>query len=178
MGVFLGARARLGAPLVVLLAMASAPAAVQGRRVVDLVRVGDEASEQEHEYAGDGVTEGVIEGRPFRQARGWLSYELNVYDDSEVALSCTFRGTEGRRLVFDLLVEGRKVVTHTLVTPSAAPTSVEIRVPSSMTRDLTRIFVTLRAVSGPTPGLIELRTVQEHLERERGDVPHPVGEPF
>ena len=88
-----------------------------------------------------------------------------MYEDSEVTLGCTFRGTEGHSLVFDLLVEGRKVLTHTLVTPSAAPTSLEFRLPRSLTRNLTAISVTLRGVDGPTPGLIELRTVQEHLER-------------
>jgi hypothetical protein len=34
----------------------------------------------------------------------------------------------------------------------------------ALTRGKTRISVTLRAVRGPTPGVIEWRTVQEHLE--------------
>ena len=67
--------------------------------------------------------------------------------------------------MFDLLVEGRKVLTHTFVTPSPAPTSLEFRLPRSHTKNLSSISVTLRGVDGPTPGLIELRTVQEHLER-------------
>jgi hypothetical protein len=137
----------------------------QGRRVVDVVKVGDPASEREHEFAGDGVTDGVADGRAFRQARGWLRYSLNVYDDSEVTLACTFRGSEGRTYVFDLLVEGRKVVTHTFVSPSSVPMKVEFRVPMSVTAGRTSISVMLRAVDGVTPGVIELRTVQEHLER-------------
>ncbi len=161
-----GGRVKAGSLRVALLTMVMASiATAQGLRVVDVVTVGDRISEAEHEYSGDGVIDGTVDGRPYRQTRGSLSYTLNVFDDTEVAVICVFRGTEGRRLAFDVLVEGRKVRTSTLVTPSAAPSSVEIRVPGDFTRNLTRIFVTVRAVDGPTPGLIELRTVQEHLER-------------
>ncbi len=161
-----GGRVKAGSLLIVLSTMAMASiAAAQGLRVVDVVTVGDRVSEAEHEYSGDGVIDGTIDGKPYRQTRGSLSYALNVFDDTEVTVVCLFRGTEGRPLAFDLLVEGRKVKTSTLVTPSAAPSSVEIRIPRDFTRNLTRIFITLRAVDGPTPGLLELRTVQEHLER-------------
>lgn len=141
------------------------PARGQGRRVVDVVMVGDPLSESAHEYAAEGAVEGIVAGRRFRQAQGWMRYSLRVYEDSEVTLACTFRGTEGRRLVFDLMVEGRKVLTRVLETHSAEPTSLEFRLPQTLTRSLTAIAVILRGVDGPTPGLIELRTEQEHLER-------------
>ncbi len=145
------------------IALASTPSA-QGRRVVDVVKVGDPASEKEHEFVGDGAIDRTIDGRPYRQTRGSLSYALNVFDDTEVAVACTLRGTDGKRLAFELLVEGHKVKTATFETPSLAPSSVEVAIPRDLTRDLTRIFITFRAVDGPTPGLIELRTVQEHFE--------------
>ncbi len=159
--------------VVLLAGLSIAVAPAQGPRVVDLVKVGDRASEQEHEYAGDGVADGIIDGKPYRQTRGSLSFALNVYDDSEVVVRCTFRGTEGRTLAFDLLVEGRHVATHTFKTPLAAPSSVEFRIPAGVTRNLTRIFVTLRAVDGLTPGLMEMRTVQEHFEHVPGDLARP-----
>jgi hypothetical protein len=172
-------RARVTAVVVVLLAAVMAAGALaQGPRVVDLVKVGDRASEREHEYAGDGVADGIIDGKLYRQTRGSLSYALNVFDDSEVVIRCTFRGTEGRTLTFDLLVEGRNVGSRAFATPSAAPTSVEFRVPAGITRNLTRIYVTLRAVDGLTPGLMEMRTIQEHLERDPGDAPRPARAPF
>ncbi len=145
--------------------IAAAPAAGQSRRVVDVVTIGDPASDSAHEYAAEGAVEAVAAGKRFRQAQGWMRYSLRVYEDSEVTLACTFTGTEGRRLVFDLIVEGRKVLTHTFVTPSAEPTRLEFRLPQSLTGSLTAIAVMFRGVDGPTPGLIELRTVQEHLER-------------
>jgi len=165
--------------LVALLVVSLLPAgAAQGRRVVDVVTAGDSASERAHDFAGDCVTGGTIDGRPYWQTRGWLSYALAVYEDTEVTLACTFRGSEGRTLPFDLLVEGRKIATHRFASPSSAPVSVEIRVPFSLTRGLTSIFIMLRAVDGPTPGLLDLRTVQEHLERPLSRAARPTGATF
>jgi hypothetical protein len=152
--------------LAVLFALSvTAPLHAQGRRVVDIVKVGDAVNEREHAYAGELVTEGVADGRTFRQTHGWLGYSMAVYDDTEVTLSCVFRGTEGRRLSFELLIEGRRIATHTLVSSSPRPTHVDFPIPFEVTKGLTAIHVVLRAVDGPTPSLLELRTVQEHLER-------------
>jgi hypothetical protein len=152
--------------LAVLFALSvTAPLPAQGRRVVDIVKVGDAVNEREHGYAGELVTEGVADGRTFRQTHGWLGYSMAVYDDTEVTLSCVFRGTERRRLPFELLVEGRQIKTYTLVSSTSRPTNVDFPIPFEVTKGLTAIHVVLRAVDGPTPGLLELRTVQEHLER-------------
>lgn len=145
--------------------MVTVTTAGQGRRLVDTVKVGDARSERDHDYAGERVSEGVIDGRTFRQARGWMRYSLAAFDEGEVTLSCTFRGSEGQRLTFDLVVEDRKILTHTFVSPSAAPSRVEFVVPMSVTTGKTVISVIIRAVDGSTPGLIELQNVQEHLER-------------
>jgi hypothetical protein len=141
-----------------------APLPAQGRRVVDVVQVGDARSERDHEYAGDGVSDGAIGGRTFRQAAGWLRYTLRTYDDTEVTVACLCRGTDGRRLSFDLLVDGEYAGTRALESASADPIIAEYRIPERMTAGKTKIAVTLRGIGGPTPGVIELRTVQEHLE--------------
>jgi hypothetical protein len=136
----------------------------QGLRVVDVVTMGDSRSEREHDYAGERITEGVVDGRAFRQAAGWLRVSLTVYEDSEVTLVGTFRGSGGRPIEFELLVEGQKLLAPAFVAPGLSPARVEYRVPVALTRGKTRISVTVRAAGGPTPGLIEWRTVQEHLE--------------
>jgi hypothetical protein len=156
--------ATLALSLALLVSPATLAKPAQGRRVVDVVTMGDARSEREHEYAGERETEGVIDGRIFRQAAGWLRVSLTVYDDSEVTLVATFRGSAGAPSAFELLVEGRPVKAPAFVSPSATPARVEYRVPMELTKGKTRISVTLRAVGGPTPGLIELRSVQEHLE--------------
>jgi hypothetical protein len=81
-----------------------------------------------------------------------------------VTIACTFRGSAGRQLGFDLLVDGRLVLTQGFESPSDAPVVTELRVPLRFTEGRSRISVTLRGVNGPAPGVIELATVQEHLE--------------
>jgi hypothetical protein len=154
----------LGLSLALISASAAMAAPVQGLRVVDVVTMGDASDEREHDYAGERTTEGVVDGRVFRQAAGWLRVSLAVYDDSEVTLVGTFRGSAGESVAFELLVDGRRVNVPAFVSPSLAPARVAYRVPMALTRGKTRISVTLRAVRGPTPGVIEWRTVQEHLE--------------
>jgi uncharacterized protein len=136
----------------------------QARRVVDVVTVGDPRSELAHDSAGEDVTAGLVDGHRFKQARGWLRYTLATFDDTEVTLVCTFRGSEGQSQVFDLLVEGQKVATRTVASASSASVELEFRLPLGVTAGRTNLAVTIRAVGGPTPRLAALRTVQEHLE--------------
>jgi hypothetical protein len=141
-----------------------APAGLQSRRIVDVMQSGDATSERDHDAEGDGVTEGTVAGRAFRQAAGWLRYTLRTFDDTEVTVACLCRGTEGRRVSFELLIDGQAAGTHTFESPSADPVLKQWRVPEKLTLGKTKVSVTLRGVNGPTPGVIELRTVQEHLE--------------
>ena len=139
-------------------------AARHDRRVVDRIIIGDTGSEQEHAYAGDDVTEGVAAGRVFRQTRGWLRYSLTVFDDTEVTVVCTFVGNGDTPQPFDLMVENHPIASYTLRSGSSALATVEFRVPIEITRGRTNILVMLRATNGPTPALVELRTVQDHNE--------------
>lgn len=137
-------------------------AAGADRRIVDRVTIGDPRSEREHAYAGDSVIAGVSDGRTFRQARGWMRYALTVFDDTEVSISCSFLGNGDAPQTFDLMVENQVVGSYTF--RSAQPTTVEFRVPLAITRGHTNILVVLRATNGPTPPLVELRSVQDHNE--------------
>ena len=152
--------------LVAALACAGTALAVpaQARRVVDVVTIGSAASERDHEFAGEGVSTRAAGGRTFREARGWQRYVLTVYDDSDVTLVCTFGGSAGAPRAYVLEVEGTAVPVTPFQSASSAPVDVEIVVPLALTRRRTTIAVTLRAVAGPTPALVQMRTVQEHLE--------------
>lgn len=129
---------------------------------MDRITVGDVRSEVEHAYAGEGVTTGVAAGRAFRQTRGWMRFALTVFDDTEVTIACTFAGTGDVPQVFDLIVENQVVASYTFHSADAAV--VELRVPLALTKGRTNILVVLRATNGPTPALLELRTVQDHNE--------------
>jgi len=136
----------------------------QARRVVDLVTVGAASSERDHEFSGEGVTTGSADGRTYREASGWQRYVLTVYDDSDVTLVCTFRGSNGQARRYVLEVEGTAVPVKPFQSTSLVPVDVEIRVPAALTRRRTMMAVTIRAVDGPTPAVMQLKTVQEHLE--------------
>ena len=132
------------------------------RRVVDRVVIGDVRMEHDHAYAGDGVTAGVADGRAFRQARGWMRYALTVFDDTEVTVACTFLGSGSGPQMVDVLVENHVVASY--IFRAVETTTVEFRVPLEITKGRTNILVVLRATNGPTPSLVELRSVQDHNE--------------
>ena len=150
--------------VLLLAALSTTMTARPDRRVVDTVRVGNAKSEEEHAYAGRDVTTGVADGRAFRQTRSWLRYALTVFDDTEVTIACTFVGSDDAYQTFDLVVENMLVTTYSFHTASAAPMTVELRVPIEITRGRTNIMVVLRASNGMTPALVELRSIQEHNE--------------
>src|ERR1043166_6733244 len=135
------------------------------RRVVDRVIVGDVRGEQAHAYEGAEVTSGVAAGRTFRQTSGWLRYALTVFDDTEVTIACTFLGSATPR-TFELVVENHVVSSHTFRSTETA--TVELRVPIELTKGRTNILVVLRATNGPTPGLLEPRSGQDHNEESNG----------
>jgi len=136
----------------------------QSRRVVDVVRSGDAVSERDHDAEGDGITDGTAAGRAFRQAAGWLRYTMRTFDDTEVTVACVCGGTENRRLRFAIEIDGQAAGTHTIESPGVEPVVKEYRIPERLTLGKSTISVTLRGIGGPTPRVLELRTVQEHLE--------------
>ena len=148
-------------PLLLVASLSLTIAARPDRRVVDRITVGDVTSEQEHAYAGESVMTGVVGGRAFRQARGWMRYALTVFDDTEVTVACTFLGTDTPQTV-DVVVENHVVTSYTF--RSAQSATVEFRVPIELTKGRTNVLVMLRATNGMTPALLELRSVQEHNE--------------
>jgi hypothetical protein len=138
------------------------------RRVVDTVAVGNPASEAAHGYVGHDAVVGVSDGKPYRQARGWMRFALTTFDDTEVTVACTFVAAAGEDAnvsrTFDVVVEDSVVATRVLGASAATPTVVEIPVPFSITKGRTNVAIMIRAHDGSTPALRELRTIQDHNE--------------
>jgi hypothetical protein len=64
-------------------------------RTIDAVDVTNVASEQAHGYKAQGMSEGYVEQRRWRDARdGFLSYDLEILPDAPVTLVATYRGKE------------------------------------------------------------------------------------
>ncbi len=95
----------------------------------------DANSERDHRYKGENATEGYFEGRRTREARGgWFSYSLKVPADRAVTLVCTYRGSEGRRRSFDVMVDGEKVAAESLEYHPTEELDREYAIPESLTR--------------------------------------------
>jgi len=132
------------------------------RRTIDHVVVEDDAAEQAHALKSDNASDGFFEGRKTREARGgWFSYELQVAGDAPVAIVATYRGSEGRRRVFDVLVDGQKIATESLEYHPAEALDKEYRVPETITRGKDRVTMKFQARPDAIAGaLIEVRTVR------------------
>ena len=144
------------------IAAAEARRAAFDRGAIDRVVVDSADSEKEHGLASESSTEGYFEGKRTREARGWFSYQLEVDATRPVTLVCTYRGSEGRRRAFDILVDGEKIATENLEYHPTEALDREYQIPEALTRGKDRITVKFQA-AGPqsTAGaLIEAKVVR------------------
>lgn len=79
-------------------------------RTVDQVRTGFQQSERAHNLQSDRSSTGDFNGRRYRHADGWFSYDLKVDPNGPNELLLTFWGSDGGR-TFDLFLGETKVAT-------------------------------------------------------------------
>ena len=118
-------------------------------------------AEGAHAYRSENATEGYFEGRRTREARGgWFSYALKVVPDQPVTLVAAYRGSEGRRRSFDVIVDGRTIATESLEYHPTEQLDREYALPAELTRGKSQITVKFQAQAPSTAGaLIDVRTV-------------------
>jgi hypothetical protein len=137
----------------------------QGVRVVDAVNVTAAREEVAHGLLGEEMTVGETAGRKWRSAAGWFSYTLRIYEDTPLTIVCVFAASADLGEVFDILADDRKVATRIREHGAATNTEFTITLPLAETAGKSEVTVTFRAHPGARTGrLLELRTVQEHLE--------------
>jgi uncharacterized protein len=132
------------------------------RRTIDSVTVGSEDSERTHGFKGEKVTEGTFEGRRWRESTdGWFSYDLKTASGKQLTLVCTYRGSEGRRRAFEVLVDGERVATEELMNHPTEVFEAEYAIPEQLVRGKERINVRFKALPGATAGSIfDVRVIQ------------------
>lgn len=82
-------------------------------RTVDRVAPGEQQPESDHFFEGEGSEAGIDNGRRWRHAGKWFSYELNDPKGEARVLRLTFaKADAGRR--FDILVNGKLLAQVTL----------------------------------------------------------------
>jgi uncharacterized protein len=86
-------------------------------RTVDILRIGEMQPERDHNLRGEKTSAGEAMGRKWRHAvdGGWFAFEMRVAKDQANELLCTYWGGETGRRTFDIVVDGAKVATQTLL---------------------------------------------------------------
>ncbi len=96
-------------------------AALQARkeleaRTVDWLQPGEMQPERDHNQHGEHTEAGEYNGRKFRHAlEGWFSFDLAVDSTKTNELVCTWWGSETGARTFDILVDGQKIASQTLL---------------------------------------------------------------
>ena len=85
-------------------------------RTVDEVRPGVAQNERDHNLQGQRTSTGVFSERRWRHSTdgGWFSYDVKVLPDQPLELLVNYWGSDVGNRVFDILVEGTKLVTQRL----------------------------------------------------------------
>jgi hypothetical protein len=139
--------------------------APQGVRVVDSVDVSSARDEAAHAFAGEQTQIGETAGWKWRSATGWFSYTLRIYDDSPLTVLFVIAAGPGDRETFDVLVDGKKIATVDREAGQQKPEEAKFEVPFPLTRGRVSVTVKIQAHDGSrTARVLEIRTVQEHLE--------------
>jgi hypothetical protein len=79
-------------------------------RTVDQVAIGEQQPETEHTLRGEGTETGIHDGRRWRHASGWFSYDLQDKKGEGRILRITYFGLDAGRQ-FDILVNGVLLTT-------------------------------------------------------------------
>jgi hypothetical protein len=141
------------------------------RRVVDVADAGDARSEAAHGFAAHDAISGAVDGKPYRQTRGWMHFAMTTFEDTEVTVSFTFVRIDTVSRRYDIVVEDSLLATRTFTPNVAATSAVDLIVPFSLTKGKTNIAVVIRARGGLTPALRQLRTIQDHYELDPSQNP-------
>jgi len=99
---------------------------------IDQVAPGEQQPESDHFFKSDGGEAGINQGKHWRHATGWFSYDLTDRKGEASALRLTYaRGDAGRK--FDIVVNGQLLAEVTLDDQAAQPFyTVDYALPPSL----------------------------------------------
>ncbi len=85
---------------------------------VDVFQPGEMQPERDHHFKDKWSSYGEFRGRKFRHVQGeggWFSFKMKVDAVSPNELRCTYWGSEKGKRTFDILIDGEKIATQTLL---------------------------------------------------------------
>jgi len=100
-------------------------------RTVDMVSTGEQQPESEHNFKAEDSESGIFEGRFWRHASGWFSYDFSNPDEVANILRVTYSGGDQGR-TFDILINGEVIETVTSTGRDETFFDVNYTIPESM----------------------------------------------
>ena len=128
---------------------------------LDRVFVGDIASEQAHRFeSAQSSSGGTGDGR-WRDAKGFLSYQLKVRPDAPVAVRIRYYGGDAGR-EFDVIVDGQVIATQQLAGKRQGAALFGVYpIPAQLTRGKTMVTLRLQPKkNGTAGGIFDVRTIK------------------
>ena len=122
---------------------------------VDVIRIGEMQSERDHNVEGEKTEAGDALGRKYRHAvdGGWFSFDMKVTANKPQQLICTFWGGEQGERVFDILIDGNKIATQTLLNNKPGTFYEEIyNIPQEILKGKNLVKVKFQAYKGKMAG--------------------------
>jgi hypothetical protein len=100
-------------------------------RTVDMVSTGEQQPESEHNFKAKDSESGIHQGRFWRHASGWFSYDFSNPNEQGSILRVTYSGSDQGR-IFDILVNGEVLKTVTSTGRDETFFDVDYTIPKSM----------------------------------------------
>jgi DUF1680 family protein len=133
-------------------------------RTLDILRIGEQQPEHDHNFRGERTSSGSTQGRKWRHATdgGWFSFEMKTDPAASNELVCTFWGGEEVKRTFDILADGSKIATQTLLNNQPRQFfDVNYFIPQSLTSGKEKITIRFQAhPDNWAGGLFELRMMR------------------
>ena len=124
-------------------------------RTVDWFQPGEMQPERDHNQRGENTESGEFNGRKYRHATdgGWFSFEMKVAPAKTNSLVCTWWGSELGQRSFDILVDGRKIASQTLLNNQPGKFwEATYAIPEELVRGKDKVTVKLAAHPGKFAG--------------------------
>lgn len=126
------------------------------RRTVDAVGTGEQQPEVDHQMKYENSSKGNFEGEAWRDARngGYFEYTLATEGREDLSLMVRYWGNETANREFDILVDGKLLVTENLVGKwkRSEFVNVEYPLPADMLKGKKEVKVTFRSHPGKVAG--------------------------
>lgn len=125
--------------------------------MVDLVQIGDKASEKGHDFQAFRIDTGSTSGYRWVQSAEWFRYDMRVDSSGNDTLACQFVG-DAKDCVFDLLIDGMHLASDSIRAGSeGVPVDRSYAIPAERASGREQVAVKFKSRDGrPTPRLCRM----------------------